>query len=570
MTSTLFESLLQCTDCSQIHARAALIPSPFQSVIAHEILPSAAETAAIRTFIRDIDAEIASREATVNRLLCELTQLRRSSEKHKATIAPIRRVPTEILAEIFLQHAESEAHKEMKSTYYYDSCKIHDVILKPYHMVEPRPHRTPLIFGEICRKWRNVVLSLPHLWNSISLQCTNRKIERNIALCSMWLKRSGSLPLSIRFRREALSGREVTSNFIRWRCQDLIRILLPYANRLRFLDLDDLPLGSYDVLDELLPASVPKLEYLSIKHDRRYESVARMFAHGLTAWDRFRTAPKLTSLYFDNIDAAQCVHTSRENPTFPWSQLTHIHVGGCTPTDCIQILAQASTATACMFGITMDSAALQHTPIFNSQLRTLKIEAAVILHPFWNFFTSPLTTLHIEMTGEAQGPSSVVGLQQFLSRSGGAIQDFKLLDSGLRDEEFIACLRAMPLLRNLHISEDGMATQFTDRVWEALTLTSEASEAEEPPLIPNLEHLILYGQSFSHKSVVRMLRSRVKPTSTSIEIFPLKYMLLSTWRSMRDSAVERLRKFQDLGLDIEIEVHGDESADGSEASDTDN
>ncbi|KAJ7739674.1 hypothetical protein DFH07DRAFT_708341, partial [Mycena maculata] len=109
--------------------------SPFQSLIAHQILPTPSETAAIHDFLRATDAEIERRESDIARLLCEVEELRRSSHRHKAIIHPIRRLPSEILGEIFQQLNDVEAEKP-----------------------------APLIFGEVCRQWRAIALSLPSLW----------------------------------------------------------------------------------------------------------------------------------------------------------------------------------------------------------------------------------------------------------------------------------------------------------------------------------------------------------------------------------------------------------------------
>ncbi|KAJ7118726.1 hypothetical protein C8R44DRAFT_546078, partial [Mycena epipterygia] len=106
--------------------------------------PSVSETAAIQDFIRNTDAEIGSKErnivalqASIDQLVCEVAELRRCSDQHKAIIAPIRRVPHEVMAEIFMQLAEIE---------------------------EENGRQAPLIFGEISREWRTIALSLPRLW----------------------------------------------------------------------------------------------------------------------------------------------------------------------------------------------------------------------------------------------------------------------------------------------------------------------------------------------------------------------------------------------------------------------
>ncbi|KAJ7118740.1 hypothetical protein C8R44DRAFT_181715 [Mycena epipterygia] len=312
----------QCVDCGKTHpSRAALIPSSFRM---KETLPTVSETAAIHDFVRSTDAEIACKErnivaltASINQLLCEVAQLRRSSDQHKAIIAPIRRVPPEVMAEIFMQLAEIEADMGKHSL----ALEFDDYIIGKPYMVRPRPHRTPLIFGEICREWRTIALSSPRLWNTISLQCSTSgaNLQANIRICETWLKRPGTtLPLSIRFSQEyqtLLSRRPHTQQNID-RTRKLIAALLPYASRWRFLDLDGLPFPSYQVLDSLPPGSVPRLEYLSVNYkDSRLGGARSML------WAGFQIAPKLTHLYFDNIGGAN-ITILGEQPTFPWSQLT--------------------------------------------------------------------------------------------------------------------------------------------------------------------------------------------------------------------------------------------------------
>ncbi|KAJ7837088.1 hypothetical protein B0H14DRAFT_2183815, partial [Mycena olivaceomarginata] len=221
--------------------------------------------------------------------------LRRRAEQHKAIIAPIQRVPPEIMAEIFLQLAA----------------------IQRKYLVMPVPHVAPLIFAEISRKWRAIALSIPSLWNCISLKCTDEKMQNNISLCSTWLERSGALPLSFQFYRPYTP--HVPQEAVD-RCQGLLKTILPFARRWRLLDLKGLPASSYDILHDLLPNSVPMLEIVSISHSWEQQP-----AFTSTPWAGLRTAPKLRFLYFDSIGQAD-IMVGGERPTFPWSQLTHIDV----------------------------------------------------------------------------------------------------------------------------------------------------------------------------------------------------------------------------------------------------
>ncbi|KAF7353636.1 F-box domain-containing protein [Mycena venus] len=310
--------LSQCVDCGKTHPpRAALNRSPFDSLLSRQNFPNASESAAIRDFLQDTDAEIASRERTIDRLLCEVAELRRRSDYHKAVIAPIRRVPPEVMAEIFLHLTAIEA----KAGSDWRQCAQEERLFRQEYMVRPIVHKAPLVFCEISRKWRCIAISTPSLWYSLSLRCGNKKTPTGNSLCEMWLQRSGSLPLSIRLypqpsrfweRRKIIDDSE-----------DIMKTILSVAKRWRFLDLDGLPASSYNVLRGHLPDSVPMLETLFVRHRQRppFAEIAR-----LTPWAGLCGAPKLLRLYIDTICEANIMGQG-EQSTFSWSRLTHINGG---------------------------------------------------------------------------------------------------------------------------------------------------------------------------------------------------------------------------------------------------
>ncbi|KAJ7445682.1 hypothetical protein B0H11DRAFT_1669415, partial [Mycena galericulata] len=118
---------------------------------------------------------------------------------------------------------------------------------------------------------------------------------------------------------------------------------------------------------------------------------------------------------------------------------------------CLQILAQATTATLCIFHVTRVSPSLQfHSPFIHPRLQTLKIDAFVDIQPFWTPLScSVLSIFSLELHGRTE-----VGAQelaQFLTRCGRTIEDLTLSQAGLTETQFIAGLRYMPRLRRLDI-----------------------------------------------------------------------------------------------------------------------
>ncbi|KAJ7184301.1 hypothetical protein C8R46DRAFT_456688 [Mycena filopes] len=345
----------ECTDCGKAHPARTLITSPFQPMIDSETVASPFETNAIRDFTRHIENEIVRKEHAIDRLLCEVAQLRRSYEQHKFVIAPIRRVPVEILAETFLHLAGIEAETGASSSYY----KQDGPQFQKEYMVRPAPRRAPLIFASVSREWRSISLSVPRLWNSISIACRSHDAVRaSTSLCDLWLKRAGSLPLSIRiYRDRELPGPDLKTAL---RIQDLIETILPYANRWRVLDFDNIPSRFFDVVDGVM---APLLESVCVTHGTGASNSLS------TPWARLRKTPKLTHLCFDTVLPT---HITSGSGVFIWLQLTHINVGCCSAQDFLQILALAPAATACRFVVTKDSAQFDLRPLSHSALQLLK------------------------------------------------------------------------------------------------------------------------------------------------------------------------------------------------------
>ncbi|KAJ6519320.1 hypothetical protein C8R45DRAFT_1204511 [Mycena sanguinolenta] len=539
---------LECFDCGKAHPpRAPLIPTPFLCIISQKPMPTTAETAAIRRFISAIDTEISRREQAIDRLRCEVAVLRRLSEQHKYIIAPIRRVPPEIMAEIFLHLTAIEAKSRMHRCHGSGCASF----FAKNDEVRPVLHRAPLIFGEVSRYWRDIAFSTPRLWNSISIDCTHEKLQDRISLCDAWLKRSGSLPLSIRFHRAPES--QDPSQYAINDCQNLLQTILPYAQRWRLLELADVPASSYDgILQGCLPNSLPVLEALSVGSSPPDPSSSE-------PWAELRTAPNLRFLRYDSIGDT----STEEWQAFPWSQLTHIDLGNCSADDCLWILDAAPTTVDCRFLIDRPSS-FEHPPVSHSALETLRISIYVDIRLC---LTCPrLSALEISVeTSEALFHD----LPSFIARLGPSLESFTLEGFDFHGPELMAFFADMPRIRHLCISEFG-GPQFTDEVWESLTWQPDFA-----PLIPNLESLVFLGgrgRAFSYKTVVRILESRIKTPHSPAGFVPkLNTVDLAFWPKMGRSACRRIRAIRKFGLNIKVEenVSDDEGGSEDEGSDLD-
>ena len=145
------------------------LPSSNQLAQAKETLASS--QSALHSITRKIDdaeqtlAEIvASTRCTIDNLTQERTILQREIALALAYISPIRRLPHELLREVFLINFEHNP-------------------------------RCAWVFSAVCSLWRRIALSMPKLWSKLRLETTQNDSADTIRL---WLERSGvSCPLDI-------------------------------------------------------------------------------------------------------------------------------------------------------------------------------------------------------------------------------------------------------------------------------------------------------------------------------------------------------------------------------------
>jgi hypothetical protein len=86
----------------------------------------------------------------------------------------IHKFPPEIASRIFIQYAPPSVSRDKKE------------------------RSTPLRLGAVCRRWRQLAWATPQLWSSLVVE-VKALGEHPLQLIAEWLKRSGSLPLTIRF-----------------------------------------------------------------------------------------------------------------------------------------------------------------------------------------------------------------------------------------------------------------------------------------------------------------------------------------------------------------------------------
>ncbi|KIK60968.1 hypothetical protein GYMLUDRAFT_139428, partial [Collybiopsis luxurians FD-317 M1] len=127
--------------------------SVFASVLGTNHVPTPTELGQLKVLLVDAQWELFLVESEIDwhvhwavpeNLLIEKQKIEKFIDAHRALMSPIRRMPVEILAEIF----------------------VHCLPTDPVYAVRD-VYQAPLLLITICREWRQVALDNPRLWNSL-------------------------------------------------------------------------------------------------------------------------------------------------------------------------------------------------------------------------------------------------------------------------------------------------------------------------------------------------------------------------------------------------------------------
>ncbi|KIK66068.1 hypothetical protein GYMLUDRAFT_158537, partial [Collybiopsis luxurians FD-317 M1] len=124
--------------------------SAFASLIGTNYIPTTSELGILKTLLTDPELDLSQLEAEISRLQNALDRLFLRKQKikdyimaHKALASPVRQLPAEILAEIFVQCLPDFGVRDLSEA--------------------------PLVLTRICRDWRRIAFDTPRLWQSLHI-----------------------------------------------------------------------------------------------------------------------------------------------------------------------------------------------------------------------------------------------------------------------------------------------------------------------------------------------------------------------------------------------------------------
>jgi uncharacterized small protein (DUF1192 family) len=129
------------------HRLAFAMTSPFAPQLGTKYCPGDEEVLRIKALLVEptlrliqLDDEIAVLQEAIDKLVGERNKLGAYVDAHEALISPVRRLPLDILQQVFIACLPTHRNCVMSAS------------------------EAPVLLGRICSSWRAISLSIPQLW----------------------------------------------------------------------------------------------------------------------------------------------------------------------------------------------------------------------------------------------------------------------------------------------------------------------------------------------------------------------------------------------------------------------
>lgn len=299
--------------------------SPFISQLGSNYAATSEEAAELTSFLTGPISKLAKLEDEIDRakahydeLVARHTELSHEINRHQALMAPIRRLPVDVIREIFMNCLPT----------------THNAIISP--------EECPILLTRICSGWRNIALGTAVLWASIHLPIptdvdSNARYDsdnppmqhspqflsamtiakRQARAITEWLSRSGECILAISLYNQEHGTSVEIYNVI-------LDALIPFCKRWGSLKCDA-PASNLIRIANIPGNDLPQLHTLAINGGRFARGALPVDDQGgVWCWKDSGVvcAPRLRAIVYNNI--------AEDFASFPlrWRQLTSITIYG--------------------------------------------------------------------------------------------------------------------------------------------------------------------------------------------------------------------------------------------------
>ncbi|KAL0572088.1 hypothetical protein V5O48_009882 [Marasmius crinis-equi] len=196
--------------------------SPFSHVFDTNYAPTSEELNEIYSLLHEPELRARHLAQEISKLQAELDEVQYFIDRHRPLLSPVRRLPADILGEIF----------------------VHTLPTNSYNVAGRTLKDAPLLLTTICHSWREIALKTPRLWNRIHIYLPSSHpefpgdqlfslIQQRKQGVEMWLERSGALPITFSIAIGSWGAHpEINSHL-----EDFAALLKKYSRRLRAVKL---------------------------------------------------------------------------------------------------------------------------------------------------------------------------------------------------------------------------------------------------------------------------------------------------------------------------------------------
>ncbi|KAJ7511269.1 hypothetical protein B0H11DRAFT_2183290 [Mycena galericulata] len=440
--------------------------------------PTELQTQQLQSVLDNALIELSHLDKTIAEAILSLLKL--ADERHRRTrlvrsvkraLSPIRRLPNEILVEIFLW------------------CRANNLRADNYCVVDPS--MAPMLLAQISSRWRKICHGTPQLWDHINLPTSGVSPP----LTAQLLARSRNLPVSVELREDShISPTPLTATHT-------VAIPWDYCDRLkRFSITSTVSFLPPDILRQRL--MFPMLTSLQIKVD----GTPRLATDAVSFLMAFTNAPRLHRLRL----------TANWAPALPlifacpWSQLTHLALS--LPIELAEtrdILVQCTTLQQCtllevihrrFIAPPPDTAELAYLTKFEIHIE----DADSPPDDFFEAFSFP-GLQHLSIGGYEWSPRI---LQDLYGRAHFQLEYLELRVLDMSGSDLVPFLRCLPtletlvlayscvddeLFRSFTCSPDSSPPSFTLPLLTYINITDESHVVDGELVATMAESLCEYG-----------------------------------------------------------------------------
>ncbi|KAG7091536.1 hypothetical protein E1B28_010565 [Marasmius oreades] len=478
--------------------KSPMKPDELLANLRHNVLPSFPRE--ISHFTRNARHDLNLYDELIQHIRNKKATLSREITRYESLTTPIRKLPPEVLRQIF-----GFAAGRSRFNHPFSACQS-----------------TAFRLSSVCYKWREIALQSPELWANMCISLD----AKSILPVKLSLSRSQQHTLSI----ELVGGYEGDEE---QPCEELLRLLVEHNHRWRELDLSlvgslvlDSDLGGFNSMLESVICSSVGLHSLSFKEDENLQSFT------------LNMEPEYP-IYHDD---------------FPWETIRHLNTKYGNLQHVLECLQHGRGLLSLTYRDDQDSALTYNFPSQRvdedrvvSNLGTLSLELSnpSTLYPLLSDILQNVTlpslknlTISCETLGVRQRISRTfqfchmwpaVNLSLFMERSRCNLTTLVLTGIPLLDSQVISMLHLTPSLHTFTLHElwATETTQYqeapkklhrtvTKDLLEKLEATYSNAFYFQHPLLPKLKWLTLWVQSHfdADEAFVELVKSRwVRPAS---------------------------------------------------------